>query len=320
VSHNRSTYDMPEGILADLEGVSQSDRTDLIAVWSMISDEPAILLENGKDRVRNTVMENVLNSRPSRLGSVRPPRQPVARIFAMKLRMTALAAAIVVGLSFSLSPPSQQYRASVGSVSPTLVSLADGSTVSLSPGSRLSVPNSFGKQNRRVILNGQGFLEVTPSAVPFEVVTFDAVTQVLGTSFSVKAWPGASEASTQVVVKTGRVSVSGHLTKVLVNPGEMTTISLSEGTPSTPAETDLSSNLFWTGGGFYFDQELVDNVIKEVERRFDVRINAPTSIKLRRFSYAKIAAADAGEVIGDLAATIGVRYRPTANGFELYLQ
>lgn len=225
-----------------------------------------------------------------------------------------------MGVSTLLSPTSQQFRSPVGSGVPTLVSLSDGSTVSLAPGSRLSVPSNFGTDSRQVILHGQAFFDVTAGALPFEVKTFDARTQVLGTSFSIKAWPGSAEAASEIVVQTGRVSVSTYVSEVLVNPGEATSIDLRAGLPTTPRKTNVATNLSWTSGGFYFDEELVENVIEEVERRFDVEIDAPVSIRLRRFSYSTREAVTASDVMGDLAATIGIRYRATANGFELYLQ
>ncbi len=323
MSHSSSTYQIPEAIFDDLDGLTDADRAGLSEVWSMISEDASPVygsVDNRKDQVRSVVMEQVSHPDAPKMHTVRLPKQPAARIFDLRFRLVSIAAALVVGLSFLLSPSTEHFRSPVGSKMPMLVSLSDGSTVSLSPGSRLSVQDNFGTDNRSVKLHGQAFFDVTAGAVPFQVSTFDATTQVLGTSFSVTAWPGSVEAASEVVVKTGRVSVASRFGKVLLNPGEMTSIDLEGHSPSDPSEANVATSLYWTMGGFYFDEELVENVIKEVERRFDVRIDAPVSIKLRRFSYATKEAVTASDVMGDLAATIGIRYRPTANGFELYLQ
>lgn len=87
------------------------------------------------------------------------------------------------------------------------VSLPDGSTVRLSPKSKLSYPAVFVKAEREVLLNGEAFFEVTKNPrSPFKVYTSDIVTTVLGTSFTVKAFDGDKDV--RVVVKTGKVTVA----------------------------------------------------------------------------------------------------------------
>jgi len=296
-----------------------TDRNDLEQMWTMISDDAPRVRENGKSRVRAAVMAAVSESDSRKYAPLRLAA-PVARIYSMRLKLVAIAAALVVGLSFSLSPSTQHFKADYGSSAPTLVSLKDGSTVSLAAGSRISVTESFGTTDRRVILHGQAFFDVTPGSLPFEVKTFDSQTEVLGTSFSVKAWPGTPEASTEVVVETGRVSVQTKDENVLVSPGEFVSVSDISEESAQPSAINVATALNWVDGGFYFDNELVENVIAEIERRYDVSIKAPKSIQLRRFNYSTPHQAEtANEVLGDLSVTIGVRYRSTANGFELYL-
>ena len=89
---------------------------------------------------------------------------------------------------------------------PARVTLADGSTVSLRPGSRLHYPRRFAGPERRVELSGEAFFEVAHDAAhPFRVLTAQLGITVLGTSFTVRAYPGQAEAA--VMVRTGRVRV-----------------------------------------------------------------------------------------------------------------
>lgn len=86
------------------------------------------------------------------------------------------------------------------------VQLPDGSTIALKPGGRISYDARFGEQKREVWLTGEAFFEVTrDSERPFFVYGSNVVTQVLGTSFLVKA--PANTTTIEVEVKTGRVSV-----------------------------------------------------------------------------------------------------------------
>ncbi|OGX85427.1 FecR family protein [Hymenobacter glacialis] len=89
---------------------------------------------------------------------------------------------------------------------PAQVLLADGSTVVLQSGSCLRYPRRFAEPERRVELSGEAFFEVAHDAThPFRVLTKQLETMVLGTSFTVRAFPGQAEAA--VMVRTGRVHV-----------------------------------------------------------------------------------------------------------------
>jgi ferric-dicitrate binding protein FerR (iron transport regulator) len=85
------------------------------------------------------------------------------------------------------------------------VSLTDGSTVTLQPGSTLSYDaQSFGDV-REVFLKGEGFFEVAHDTErPFYVFSGDVATKVLGTSFTIKS----VERQIVVAVNTGRVAVA----------------------------------------------------------------------------------------------------------------
>jgi transmembrane sensor len=89
---------------------------------------------------------------------------------------------------------------------PKLVSLPDKSTIILYPKSRVSYANQFAGNKREVYLSGKGFFEVVKNpSKPFYVYANGLVTKVLGTSFTVQAFEGATQM--KVVVKTGRVAV-----------------------------------------------------------------------------------------------------------------
>lgn len=89
---------------------------------------------------------------------------------------------------------------------PVLVKLSDESTVILKPYSRIRYPESFHGKIRKVELEGEAFFEVTPNkAQPFYVLADGLVTRVVGTSFSIQAFPNSKQ--TKVTVTTGKVWV-----------------------------------------------------------------------------------------------------------------
>ncbi len=64
--------------------------------------------------------------------------------------------------------------------------LPDGSIVWLNADSRLSYSESFGRKNRNVRLEGEGYFEVEHGEHPFVVQTDSAQIKVLGTKFDIK--------------------------------------------------------------------------------------------------------------------------------------
>lgn len=86
------------------------------------------------------------------------------------------------------------------------ITLQDGSIVTLYPKSKIRYPKQFSTQLREVYLTGQAFFNVTKNPKrPFWVYTSHISTQVLGTSFMVKAFE--NENNIKVEVHSGKVSV-----------------------------------------------------------------------------------------------------------------
>lgn len=309
-----NTYNLPSEAL---DGLNEAQQRDIQDMWELCGTiVPASPVDSRKADVRSALMAAIQEERapaPSR-PALRLVRS--AELFAsVSYRFAAVAAALVVGLSIVLSPNADHFRAAPGDVADQ-VTLPDGSEVLLAAGSRLTVPGTFGTDDRTVILHGEAFFDVEESALPFVVRTVDAQTTVLGTSFNVRSWPGSLSDATQVIVESGRVSVSNEALESIVEPGEAITVSSQA---LTPVETNPAYRLAWRDGGFSYDNELIGTIIDDVERRFDVEVKAPASIRLRPVTIHRTEVTDAAEFIGDIAATISVRYRVTANGFEMYL-
>ena len=96
---------------------------------------------------------------------------------------------------------------------PLLITLPDGSRLTLASKSRVSYAHTFGSADtakngatRDVYLLGEAFFEVTKNPHrPFRVFANEIVTKVLGTSFTVRSFE--KDTTIQVTVRTGKVSV-----------------------------------------------------------------------------------------------------------------
>lgn len=108
------------------------------------------------------------------------------------------------------------------------VLLNDGSHVFLKPKSRISFREPFNHSQRLVALEGEAFFKVSRDTLrPFLVNTNEVITKVLGTSFTVSAFPDEDNITVSVV--TGKVSVttkkgkhaaSGSLEETILTPNQ----------------------------------------------------------------------------------------------------
>lgn len=147
------------------------------------------------------------------------------------------------------------------------VILPDSSRVWLNAESSLQYPESFeGMKQREVYLKGEGYFEVTKDAEhPFMVKTDALETQVLGTSFNVKAY---SVNDTQVTLLEGSVKVTDrNHNELQLRPGEHTDAQMHK--ISVDNSTDYCS---WIDGKFYFDNVELVEIMRELGRWYNVDI------------------------------------------------
>jgi transmembrane sensor len=92
--------------------------------------------------------------------------------------------------------------------------LSDGSKVTLNHGSTITYSKKFNNDKREIQLTGEAYFDVLPDAErPFMVVTDAAEVNVLGTSFNVNAYPGAT--NIEVAVSSGVVEFKSKNNSVI---------------------------------------------------------------------------------------------------------
>ena len=251
-----------------------------------------------------------------------PPRsRETARL--IPLRWMGLAATLLlgaVGLSYFLKPVT--VIAPMGQTAE--VRLHDGTRVELNSGASISYGRRFGSE-RRVRLHGEAFFDVVRSEQPFVVETFNASVQVLGTSFNVRAWEHEPAPNTRVSLLTGRVALSGVALSgkaaagETMLPGQMGVV---EGNTVSVSETDtvlVHRALAWRSGDFFFSNEWMGAILDDVARRFDVDVQVtPASLRNERLKFALENPASAEVVINEIAEGLGLRYRETSTGYEIF--
>lgn len=170
-------------------------------------------------------------------------------------------------------------------IQPLIFHLPDGSQVTLFSKSQLSYDNRFGKENRSVYLSGKAFFEVIKQPQkPFFVYANELVTKVLGTSFTVQAYPGDKQV--EVLVKTGKVSVFTQkdpqkqkmlanrvLEGIVLTPNQQITLHrqklrLSKALVPQPEILIPLTQM----PSFEFDEASVPQVLSQIEKAYGVNI------------------------------------------------
>ncbi|MFV0541943.1 MAG: FecR family protein [Aestuariibaculum sp.] len=156
------------------------------------------------------------------------------------------------------------------------IKLSDGTLVHLNSGSSLKYPASFisSEENRKVFLTGEAFFDVAKNEKqPFIVNNNDLDIKVLGTKFNVSAYP--EDNNTDVVLVEGSVKMQSldNLEKnsLLLQPGHKGSFNnLEKNLEAKRVNTAIYTS--WVNGNVVFRNTPFSNIIKKLERHYNVII------------------------------------------------
>ncbi|EHQ27033.1 FecR family protein [Mucilaginibacter paludis] len=150
-----------------------------------------------------------------------------------------------------------------------LVVLPDGSQVFLNASSKLTYPERFAVNERRVSLEGEGYFEVSHNkARPFKVISNDQEVRVLGTTFNVNAY--ADEHRIITTLATGSVEVSSAQFKRSIIPGQQAIN--TPGQDIHVQQADLKTALAWKDGWISFKDADLHSIMRQLSRWYNIKI------------------------------------------------
>ena len=240
----------------------------------------------------------------------RPLRRAGPR-FAM-VRIAAAIACVVAGtLVWRLRPrvaPFREYATQPGQR--LQLELPDSSRVLLSVGTRLRVPRDFAVSARAVDLDGEAYFVVRHDPRrPFLVHTRWGVTEDLGTSFDVRAYP--EDDYLQVVVAAGRVALragEGGSDSVLSLRSRDRGVLDAHGVLRATAGVSLGDYLGWTRGTLVFHDAPLGEVVTQLERWYDVDIAVSDAIAGGDRLTISFATRSVDEALATLAQVVDARW------------
>ncbi|MFV0591715.1 MAG: FecR family protein [Draconibacterium sp.] len=188
--------------------------------------------------------------------------------------------------------------------------LPDSSVVWLNSGTSLSYNNEFSLNNRDLYLKGQAYLQVTKNKnLPLIVSCNDLKVKVLGTHFDVNAYPESK--NTEVILESGSVELlqeGNDAFSYRLRPGEKARYNkqLKE-VQISKFEHPYSSH--WREGYLIFSDTPMSEVIKKLERRFDVEIIVRNSEVDKSIFNAKFKDETLEEILNYIQYSCPIKYK-----------
>ena len=202
-------------------------------------------------------------------------------MFAWK-KAIAIAASvlIIVGIFYFYNKTSKtEWKDIMAEVSNKSIQLPDGTVITLCKGSKLSIPDNYGKNSRKVQLKGEAFVEVKHDENnPFYLTTGKSMIRDIGTAFLVES----NDSTEQVMVTEGKISFSGKADKakqLIVEAGEAAI--LKDQKPELKM-LESKNALAWKSNVLVFDNTDLHVVAEDLKDYYNVDVQLSEDLKTSR--------------------------------------
>lgn len=156
--------------------------------------------------------------------------------------------------------------------------LPDGTEVCMHPNAELTYPKAFEGKTRQVTFIGEGFFDVAHDSLhPFLIQSDKMQIRVLGTKFNVKALP--KQAIFQVTVVSGSVAVRSIAEKgkpnvgtIILKPQQKALFEVATNHLTALETVEETKKEIFEPISVNFDDTPVNEVINQLERRFNIHI------------------------------------------------
>lgn len=191
-----------------------------------------------------------------------------------------------------------------------MVTLADGTRITLNNESKLKYPDTFNGKIREVYLTGEAFFDVVHnSSQPFKVHTDQLDIQVLGTSFNVKAYLEDQELSVAVATgKVGVLSIAAKTKAYMLLPGDHLGYNRSTG-KFIQSKVDAVNIMAWQKGIFIFKDETLENITRQLGRYYKINFKFNNKSLLTKQISMKIKKQSISTVIKALSISGEFQYK-----------
>lgn len=231
----------------------------------------------------------------------------------MTWALVACVAILVVGVAFGLlnsfNSSVTTYTTAYGETQ--VVTLEDGTLVTLNANSKLILADNFGAQDRCVQFSGEGYFRVAKNPEkPFIIYTVDSKTQVLGTAFNLRA---ILNRPTTLTLEEGKVAFSATVDneEIIVRPNQQ--VSLINGS-LRKRDIKPENILLWTKEKLYFDNETLSSIVGTLEHTYGISIKIKQANLAEKTFRGVVNNRDLASLLHELAFVMEFQYTKEANG------
>lgn len=204
------------------------------------------------------------------------------------------------GLNRVTTPAGGQYS----------IVLVDGSRVWLNAKSSISFPTAFEGNERNVTIEGECFFEIAKDKTKPFVIDVDGKQRIIvtGTQFNVNAYRNEPVVSTTLVEGAVSLQMNGEGSKeaVKLHPGQQ-----ASGDPDgrwKVQEVNVQEVVAWKNGLFQFRDAPLENVMRQIERWYNVEVDYEGGAPQRKFSGKLRRNSNASQIL-EILRFAGVNFR-----------
>lgn len=241
----------------------------------MASDSIAVMKKVDVDKARKKVEARI---RKDRFNSVVKYLQKIAAVLFIPLALLLLYQVLSDNDS---EERTLEVRTNPGMT--TKIALSDGTIVHLNSESLLTYPETFGKEERVVSLDGEAYFDVTKDPEKRFIVKtpHQSSIEVTGTSFNVEAFSADSTISTTLI--SGSVSFKTNSGTIYMKPGEKLIYNFNTN-QGTVFQTKGLSESAWKDGRIVFDNTPFNDALHILSKRFNVEFVVAND-RYERYSF-----------------------------------
>lgn len=173
------------------------------------------------------------------------------------------------------------------------LTLSDSTKVWLNAKTTLTFPSHFAGGSRNVMLDGEGYFDVTRDEnKPFIVETEQYDIEVLGTEFNVHAYKGNTLFETSLLNGSVRIESADHMENILLEPHKKAYAENGQLKTSPITQYDY---FLWKDGLICFDDNTINELFEKLQLYFDVKIIIENSRILKQRYTGKFRTCDGVE-------------------------
>lgn len=196
----------------------------------------------------------------------------------------------------------------------TTVTLPDGTKVWLNKLASIQYPKDFEGEERKVLLDGEGYFEVTKNPhKPFIVESDVMSVRVLGTIFNFKVEKAKQRAVVSLLQGEVRVAGNHNEGMMVLSPGQKACVDAKTG-KMTLSEADVYQDALWHEHKTMFNNETIRGIARMLERIYQVQVMVDPAID-RSSTYSGVIKEKEtiDSVLDLLQNTLPIRYKLKGN-------